>query len=715
MAESVLTNTNANFQAFQQATTYAQQRAQAAENARASIAALIPDAQAAANAKADALIAAGAKADALAAAGAKANAVAAAALLPDLRAARLAATAAAGLIPHSGGDHTTIPAGAGVYRIMTDAEAGQVWERVAGGGVLRRPELEAAAATDVQEARTLAQEADSKAESASATVGGLTITTAALQAGTLNAGANTRLLDAFGPLTVLPDAQAPAANGGTVFQLAGGRRAVRPDWQVMNVTQFPGATDTERFNAAIAAANAVVGGRVIIKVPIGTYDLPTGTNPITREYVYIVGEERYQTVIRAQGGSLFTWQNDGGGASRFTVAYNGTYGADPIVFNLNGANRTQFYDLELGRVVRGWVCGSATSPSSAVKISNLAAISDNGGQPLIDLVNGAGLFMDNFNAFVHGVNPPAPGQVMTTVQGTDFIRLNSKTWDTVQINYGLVERYGSLINVGLGTNAGAPYHALNWQVSDVICDYLRFDALKFAPNGGYLAGWQFTNCYFTSWEGVGIRFGGTSGGGNEFTFNNCRIFQCGDNGVLVSNTGFKGIEISGSKIYGTNRNGNGAPAVAFYPGVRRFSIVNNDINYDASGDGITWTSPYGLAIDPDCDEYIATGNRVYGSALPFLLEPNTSASKKRLISGNPLENYSGIKTGAQYALPASGVTYVNKTALRLMVSVGGGTVTGISVEGAALGLTSGVFELAPGEGVAVTYSAAPTWTVRALR
>ncbi len=167
MAESVLTNTNANFQAFQQATTYAQQRAQAAENARASIAALIPDAQAAANAKADALIAAGAKADALAAAGAKTNAVAAAALLPDLRAARLAATAAAGLIPHSGGDHTTIPAGAGVYRIMTDAEAGQVWERVAGGGVLRRPELEAAAATDVQETRALAQQADTKAGSAS--------------------------------------------------------------------------------------------------------------------------------------------------------------------------------------------------------------------------------------------------------------------------------------------------------------------------------------------------------------------------------------------------------------------------------------------------------------------------------------------------------------------------------------------------------------------
>ncbi|ALW87869.1 hypothetical protein [Deinococcus actinosclerus] len=103
MAEAVLTNTNANFQAFQQATTYAQQRAQAAENARAAIVALIPDAQAAANAKADALVAAGAKADALVAAGAKSNAVAAAALLPDLRAARLAAIATAGLIAYEGG------------------------------------------------------------------------------------------------------------------------------------------------------------------------------------------------------------------------------------------------------------------------------------------------------------------------------------------------------------------------------------------------------------------------------------------------------------------------------------------------------------------------------------------------------------------------------------------------------------------------------------
>ncbi|MHA0043023.1 hypothetical protein [Deinococcus sp. PEB2-63] len=267
MAESVLTNTNANFQAFQQATTYAQQRAQAAENARASIAALIPDAQAAANAKADALIAAGAKADALIAAGAKTNAVAAAALLPDLRAARLAATATAGLIPHSGGDHTTIPAGAGVYRIMTDAEAGQVWERVAGGGVLRRPELEAAAATDVQAAQALAEQADSKADSASNALSNLTLTALAARAqadGPQIVDGSRWMWEATGT----PD-------GGTVVAAAGGGYWHREFVGPVYATWFGCAADgvTLDDEPMLRAARAAIGYRAALDLDDRTYVL----------------------------------------------------------------------------------------------------------------------------------------------------------------------------------------------------------------------------------------------------------------------------------------------------------------------------------------------------------------------------------------------------------------------------------------------------------
>lgn len=54
------------------------------------------------------------------------------------------AAAAAGLTAWEGGDHTTIPAQAGYYRLMTSSEIGQVWQRPTGGGTsVRRPELEA--------------------------------------------------------------------------------------------------------------------------------------------------------------------------------------------------------------------------------------------------------------------------------------------------------------------------------------------------------------------------------------------------------------------------------------------------------------------------------------------------------------------------------------------------------------------------------------------
>jgi len=110
---------------------------------------LIPDAQAAA----------AAKADALAAAAAKPNAQAAAAFLPTLSAASTQASAdhalsaqaladsaqsqalllrTAGIIPWTGGDHTTLPNAAGDYLITRGSEAGQVWTRLTAGGAPTR-------------------------------------------------------------------------------------------------------------------------------------------------------------------------------------------------------------------------------------------------------------------------------------------------------------------------------------------------------------------------------------------------------------------------------------------------------------------------------------------------------------------------------------------------------------------------------------------------
>lgn len=62
------------------------------------------------------------------------------------------------------------------------------------------------------------------------------------------------------------------------------------------------------------------------------------------------------------------------------------------------------------------------------------------------------------------------------------------------------------------------------------------------------------------------------------------------------------------------------------------------------------------------------------------------------------------------AVPASTVAQYNNTGVPVIVTVTGGTVTQITVNGTATGLTSGAINVPAGGTIAVTYSVAPTWT-----
>lgn len=61
-------------------------------------------------------------------------------------------------------------------------------------------------------------------------------------------------------------------------------------------------------------------------------------------------------------------------------------------------------------------------------------------------------------------------------------------------------------------------------------------------------------------------------------------------------------------------------------------------------------------------------------------------------------------------LPASTVTATNKSNRDALVTVTGGTVTAITVGGTATGRTSGTVPVSSGQTIAITYSAAPTWS-----
>jgi hypothetical protein len=61
------------------------------------------------------------------------------------------------------------------------------------------------------------------------------------------------------------------------------------------------------------------------------------------------------------------------------------------------------------------------------------------------------------------------------------------------------------------------------------------------------------------------------------------------------------------------------------------------------------------------------------------------------------------------AVPSSGSAVTNPVFNNVMVTVTGGTVSNIAVNGTAQGLTSGAFFLGPGMSITPTYSVAPTW------
>jgi hypothetical protein len=61
------------------------------------------------------------------------------------------------------------------------------------------------------------------------------------------------------------------------------------------------------------------------------------------------------------------------------------------------------------------------------------------------------------------------------------------------------------------------------------------------------------------------------------------------------------------------------------------------------------------------------------------------------------------------AMPASGVGIRNTFYRDAVVTISGGTVTSISLDGGVTGLTSGTFVVPPGKYIGVTYSSTPTW------
>ena len=100
------------------------------------------------------------------------------------------------------------------------------------------------------------------------------------------------------------------------------------------------------------------------------------------------------------------------------------------------------------------------------------------------------------------------------------------------------------------------------------------------------------------------------------------------------------------------------------------------------------------------------GGAKWGSSGGFT--DNTTNGKGLLVRDVKGWNPRGNAVGTP-ALPSSGTTLYNTKGVNCRVFISGGTVTQITIDSIDTLLTSGVFELYPGENIKLTYSSAPTW------
>lgn len=155
----------------------------------------------------------------------------------------------------------------------------------------------------------------------------------------------------------------------------------------------------------------------------------------------------------------------------------------------------------------------------------------------------------------------------------------------------------------------------------------------------------------------------------------------GDSGVNSS------ISISNNKYYGA------AAGIAIKYS-EKISIDSNKI----------YSAAIGIIFDIGCTKYSAMNN-VLDSCTQTILDSSDAIG--RVIYNNP--GYNPVGNFTAPTLPATTTAYTNNYGYPCRVSVSGGTVTEITLDSIATGLTSGAFVIPIGGTIAITYSSAPTW------
>jgi hypothetical protein len=213
----------------------------------------------------------------------------------------------------------------------------------------------------------------------------------------------------------------------------------------------------------------------------------------------------------------------------------------------------------------------------------------------------------------------------------------------------------------------------------------------------------------------GIYVDGTARGGtfsqvlNGLIISGCHILTFNRHGINLNGGGqvvIKGNIIRGNS-YTTINNGDGIVVGA---AVVQCLIDSNIIGYNFTGLA-SGNQQYGVLLTTGATGIVVSNNDLRGNATSPLLNgiasPTTSQSNYQIINNI---GYNGNRAAASPTIPASTVNQYNPYGSPAWVSVFGGTVTHIALNGQDVSTTGPItFPVGPMDRVTLTYSVAPSW------
>lgn len=446
------------------------------------------------------------------------------------------------------------------------------------------------------------------------------------------------------------------------------------------------------------------GARSKIYAPAGYYDFENIVSSFALpSSLTIKGDGINSTIFKVKNKELFSIGSENGMITniifkdlQFSCA--SIPNVNQVCFGVRNGGDIISDNVQYSNVATIMIGGTSALGCYNVRFINLKGYLYNLGTPAFKIYNGNGLFIDGSFA-VNGTNTPIHGELMNTVEGTDFIQTFGN-WDTIMVS-GIYERFYRVL---FGDSNGKVFQNVTLEG---IFDFTRKSCISLSTSNGLggIFNIKIVNSWVSCWEGIALDIRNSS----YVTINNCDIPVSGSHGIHIYDV--KNATISDNRISGIGQADDSMNGILVSASCVDIIIHGNNLNYFPEG-GMAWGATPWIYVDSSADKYNIVGNLAFGYVLPTPTTPNSN----RIVSNNtqwgnePSTRYDKVYT---ITFPANDVAFVNPYAFELEIYITG-TINSIYKNSAQIvgSMTSGcvTVRLRPNESITISKTTA-TWKV----